>query len=174
MLFVVYKAADPTRRTINCSWNATNLPHPSTSPLKCHLLLDLSNCQCGVESLRACAWAVQNGMASVQAHWVVKNGLSFLFSSRESASRPRYSSEFTRLNSRHTKCIHRDHRASFCLPYSEEILFPKKELVVIISTTKDNLFLPPSCFAAGIAWLTCIACRTVSNPAQILDNVGMR
>lgn len=43
---------------------------------KGHALLDLSNRKCWVQSLRACPAAVQNGVASVQAHAVVEGVLS--------------------------------------------------------------------------------------------------
>lgn len=46
------------------------------TPLKSHLLLDLGDRQTGVETLGACAGAVENGVAAVQAHRVVEGVLA--------------------------------------------------------------------------------------------------
>jgi hypothetical protein len=46
--------------------------------LESHLLLDLSNSQTGVEALGAGSGAVQDSVASVQAHRVVESSLARL------------------------------------------------------------------------------------------------
>lgn len=49
---------------------------PCQTTLEGHLLLDLGNRQTGVQSLGAGPCAVQNGVASVEAHRVVQCGLA--------------------------------------------------------------------------------------------------
>ena len=48
----------------------------SSSSLESHLLLDLGDRQTGVEALGACAGAVEDGVAAVQAHRVVEGVLA--------------------------------------------------------------------------------------------------
>ena len=51
--------------------------YPSSCLSESHALLDLSNRQRRVQTLRACPRAVENGVASVQAHAVVQGVLAF-------------------------------------------------------------------------------------------------
>jgi hypothetical protein len=51
-------------------------PHNFSQPLQRELLLDLGNGETRVKTLRAGSRAVENGVASVQAHRVVERGLA--------------------------------------------------------------------------------------------------